>query len=754
MALVALLLGLAATAAEARDYAPELPAMTAQGRPAIERVVPSAAAVPRFGKLELTVKLAATYDNPFDPEQVDLAAEFTTPSKKRVVVPGFFYQPYRHRNPGDDARRPLLDADGEPCWKIRFTPTEVGPYVYAVRLRNRFGDVQGDVTSDAGRFDATPSEAAGFLRVAKANHRYFEFDAGRPFFAVGQNLQNDWPYYRHSRLLAAGGANALRVWTFCHWTWLEWSFTGPIRWAGPGDWMRSYAGAGRYNQRVAWIADDCLERWTRDGLFVMLCLGNATGGGELSATRDGSYGSWAGHPYNKAHGGWLDDPHQFWTDPRARQLYRQRLRYIVARWGYSPNIWAFEFWNELGAARPEIADWHREMGRYLRQIDPNRHLVTTSTWTGNADKFAAVWDLPEMDFTQGHHYGALPGMVARIGEHLRRWPKPYINGEGGGPPARPEEGGNAPAGTLDPESIEFHNSLWAPLGLGSAGTTLPWWWRDRVEPQDLFSHYRAVARFADGVPWNAGAWRGVELHAISLSGPSPEAELSPVLIAPAGADWGSKSRRNRFRVEPDGRVPGIELLAGELFGNAPSRRDWRNPPVFEVEFPRAGKCIVHVSRVVHGILEVRLDGQTAARGSSPGDYSIDVPAGRHEIRLDNAGADQVGFSSILLTNYRDARRFPDLNILGQQTDRRAVLWIHNRLRQWPYQAAGIAAPPVGPATATLGGWADGRYRVEWWNTLSGTITRTQNLEARNKTLALPIPVVDRDVACKIEREGS
>lgn len=743
---ISILLATASVLAE--DYEPELPPMTGKGEPAILTVTPNAPAVPQFGKFELTIDLAATYDNPFDPEQVDLTAELTTPAGKHLVVPGFFYQPYRNRSPGDDSRRPLLEPAGEPCWMVRFTPTEIGKYDYVVHLQNRFGKVQGDVRSPPGTFMALPSNSPGFIRVSRTNPRYFEFDNGQPFFAVGQNLQNDWPYYDHSRRLAQGGANCARVWTFCHWTWLEWTFKTGLKWAGPGDWMRSYAGAGRYNQRIAWIADDCLERWTRDGLFVMLCLGNATGGGELSMEKTDSYGSWDGHPYNLANGGFLDDPSLFWTDQHARQLYRQRLRYILARWGYSPQIWALEFWNELGEARPEIVAWHREMAQYVRELDPNRHLLTTSTWQGNLDKFAAIWDLPEMDFTQGHHYGALPGMTARIAEHLARWPKPYLNGEGGGPPARDERGES-----LDPGSIEFHNSLWAPLAMGSAGTTLPWWWRERIEPQDLFSHYRAVARFAGDVPWNRAPFRPVQIRSITLSGDSPNTQFSPVLIAPIGADWGSLPRASRFRVEADGSVAGSHRLSGELFGNAPGRSQWRKPLVFEVDFPHPGRCLVHVESVSHGTLEVQLDGHVVLEQESPGLFGVDVPAGPHTITLDNTGSDLVRFDWILLTNYRDPRRYPDLDIFGQTNDDLAVLWIHNRLNQWPFQAAGIEAPAVGPAMAEILVAGDARYQVEWWDTRTGLATHTESIESRSGVLSIPIAPVTHDLACKIKSEA-
>jgi hypothetical protein len=743
---------LAAGVVVAADYAPELPTMTARATPAIVRVTPNMEAIPRYGKFELTIELAASYDNPFDPEQVDLTAEFTTPSRKTIAVSGFFYQPYRTRNAGDDAKRPLLDAAGTPCWKVRFTPLETGRHTYVVRLRNNFGDARGDVTSATGSFVAVAADAPGFIRVSPTNSRYFEFDDGRPFFAVGQNLQNDWPYYRHSRLLAEGGANCARVWTFCHWTWLEWTFRSGLKWAGPGDWMRSYAGAGRYNQRIAWIADDCLERWTRDGLFVMLCLGNGTGGGELTRDKEASYGSWGGHPYNAANGGFLDEPQQFWTDERARRLYRQRLRYIIARWGYSPNVWAWEFWNELGGAAPEMVAWHEEMARYVRQRDPNRHLITTSTWEGNADKFAAMWDLQEMDFTQGHHYGPLPSMAPRIAEHLRRWAKPYINGEGGGPSAQGWDGespGKQPL-SVDPDSVEFHNSLWAPAMSGSAGTTLPWWWRDRIEPKNLFFHYRAVAAFVRDVPWTSSRLRSLQVKAVKLVGDGPRRKYSPVLVAPFGADWGSKPEQSRFRVEADGAVSGLAQLRGELFGKAPSRSQWRSPLTFATNFPESGRFIVHVSKVSHGVLEIRLDGAVAATGKNAGqDLSIDVPAGRHEVTFDNVGSDIVRFGYVLVTNYRDAARHPDLDILGQQTDDFAALWIHNRLHQWPYKASGFDAEPVGPATAVIAGLKDGRYQIQWWDTDKGGISKVEQAEVRSGTLDLRIPAVERDMACKI-----
>lgn len=739
----------------------EVPPMSNSQTPRIESVEPNTARVKRFEKFELTVALAASYDNPFDPEQVDLEAEFVAPSGRKVLVPGFFYQEYRNRNADDDAKKPLLDADGAPCWKVRFAPTEIGSYRYALRLRNRFGDVRKELSWGPKPFACVESDRRGYLRVSPVNHRYFRFDDGTPFFVVGQNLQNDWACYAHYRPLAEAGCNAMRIWTFCHWTWLEWTFKPDLGWAKPGDWMRSYAGMGRYNQRIAWIADQILARCEHDGLYLMLCLGNGTGGGELSKKDD--YGSWGGHPYNRANGGFLDDPEQLWTDAQAKSLYRQRLRYILARYGYSTNVWAWEFWNELGDARPEMVQWHREMAEFVRASDPNRHLVTTSTWQ-SSDKFRPIWDLPEMDFTQTHIYQSAEAVHNGVQRVLRDHPdKPHVVGEGGGPPAQRKPQGQTTVATVDPEHVEFHNSLWAAALSGAAGGTLPWWWRDRIEPDRLFSHYTALARFAQGEPWATLRPLAPDPKRIVVQGGASAQRFSPVLIVPMGAHWGSKAPRNRFQVGPDGRISHPEDLRLTLFGNR--HADWINPPVLEVDYPEAGQFIVHVSEVSGGTLEIVLDGKALPREKLVADknrkvdrdVTIDIPAGRHEIELRNAGPDWLRISHLLLTHYHDTRKVPDVEVYAVQTQQSAYLWAHHRLNVLPMREAGFQPEPIRGATAEISGLADGPYRVEWWDTVHGQPTGGQSaggqsVPCRGGKLRIDIPDLAADVACKIKRE--
>ena len=88
-------------------------------------VTSSADQVSRYEKLELTVELDATYENPFDPAEVRLDAIFTSPSGQEQIVPGFFL--VEHRREVHTGSEVLL-PEGHGAWKIRFAPRETGRY--------------------------------------------------------------------------------------------------------------------------------------------------------------------------------------------------------------------------------------------------------------------------------------------------------------------------------------------------------------------------------------------------------------------------------------------------------------------------------------------------------------------------------------------------------------------------------------------------------------------------------------------------
>jgi hypothetical protein len=76
--------------------------------------------VKKYEKFELWLNLEhVKFDNPFDPEQVDVYALFKSPSGEEIRINGF-YDDY------DDAGQ----------WKVRFSPRETGEYRYTVYVKS------------------------------------------------------------------------------------------------------------------------------------------------------------------------------------------------------------------------------------------------------------------------------------------------------------------------------------------------------------------------------------------------------------------------------------------------------------------------------------------------------------------------------------------------------------------------------------------------------------------------------------------
>jgi hypothetical protein len=193
-----------------------------QARPDLRKIEIEAAAstVGRYEKLELIIHLDARYDNPFDPDQVDVAVLLKAPGGEQLTVPAFYCQDYERRklNQGRDRANWYYPA-GRGAWKARFAPMQIGPYVAIAQVKDQTGTIQ----SKSVRFDCVSSSARGFLRASRKDPRFLEFTDGAPFFAIGQNLAfiGEGQYVNLTKAeeifgkLRDNGANFVRIWTCC-----------------------------------------------------------------------------------------------------------------------------------------------------------------------------------------------------------------------------------------------------------------------------------------------------------------------------------------------------------------------------------------------------------------------------------------------------------------------------------------------------------------------------------------------------------
>jgi hypothetical protein len=375
-------------------------AQGAAAKPAAARVlkpVASAASVPVYEKLELTFPADAVYENPYDPDVVDVEGVFTSATGTVLKVPGFFYQAYERSQNEDGFER--LNPVGRPSWKVRFAPTEAGTWTYQVSLK----DARGTAISAPTKLQATAAtKPQGYVRVSKKDPLYLEYDNGEYFWPLGINMRDGgddatnqkgtYDFDQYFKRFQDEGLNLVRTWMCAWWAGVEWS----------DEYHSRFDDVGRYNQYNAWRLDYCVDLARQHDLELEITLNSH---GQLR--RDKFDEEWTYSPWNTRNGGYVASPAMFFTSEQVKRDFRNRYRYIVARWGYSRNIMSWDLWNEVDLSEgydPErVSAWHQEMARYLKALDPWKHMVETHIclfWSfGNE-----MWRLPEIEAVQSDAY--------------------------------------------------------------------------------------------------------------------------------------------------------------------------------------------------------------------------------------------------------------------------------------------------------------------------------------------------------------
>lgn len=695
-------------------------AATQSTPPRINNVQPVRTTVEQYGKFELLLDVQATYTNPYDFEQVAVTATFTGPDGKARTVDGFYMLDYTL-----NLQTGQLSAAGTSGrFKLRYAPDQPGRWTYSVRVT----DANGSSSPLEGSFQCgtmlSPANR-GFVRANQTN--YLQFDSGEQYIAIGENMgwQNTNAFLNYRDWLAAlaeNGGNFIRLW---HADWglgLEWK-------AG----SNGYAGLRRYKETNAayqdWLFDHCAER----GIYIMLCLQHH---GQVSTQVNPA---WRDNPYNAANGGPAVNTWDFFTNAAARAHTRNRLRYIVARWGYARSIMAWELFNEVEwtdnfeAHAGEIADWHREMAAYLKQIDPYGHLVTTSFAHDNYG--GEIWSNPDIDFSQTHFYintsNIERALVGGQRSYLEQYGKPTLVGEFG-------LGGSSSLANTDPDGVHVHNSLWAGLFGGGLGTAMSWWWDNYIHPRNLYYHFRGVAAIAANVPFLA---ENMMPGSSFVSGAPGDLYLTPSL------GWGVKGD-SQIIIDENGRTtPANPGLSSFLYG-AQYNTQHRSPPSFSVNYPRTGQFAVTTANAMSSAnprITIYVDDKLVLNEAATTErtYTVDIPAGMHLIRVDNAGTDWAGIASY---RFEGVGSQVDSYVLLGENRNLAAGWVlnhqynHERLRE------NGAPPAVAGSSLQVEGFQDGSYAVFWYDCLTGELMHSNTVAAVQNRLSVPIPHLQWDLA--------
>jgi len=441
--------------------------------------------IKQFEKFEISFDLPIVFQNPFDPEIIDIKGVFNSPSGEKIVIPAFFSQNYIRYI---DENGEILFPYGKKEWKIRFTPIEIGKYRYEIQV-NWKGD---NFSVNAGDFEVIKGEKKGFIKWNKKDKKYLSFDNGDFFYPVGHSIRSSddtrepypydfevkkgegtFSYDRYFPKMHENSENYTRIWMAPWWVGIEWN----------PSYSSTYEGLGKYNLENSWKLDYLLELANKNDIYLILTLINH---GQFSINPDAE---WWDNPYNILNGGFLLSPDEFFINEKAEKFFKNRLRYIVSRWAYSPNIVFWELWNEIDLTgyydTEKVRNWHKRIVPYLKSIDPWKHLITTHYCRISSDPY--IWIIPELETIVGNAYNsAVVSAIKNFYLQRKSFEKPIMINEFG-------VGKNKT--TLE---NNLHAGIWASSLTPMFGTALFWWW-PFIDNYNLYYHYKSLSNFLKNI---------------------------------------------------------------------------------------------------------------------------------------------------------------------------------------------------------------------------------------------------------------
>jgi hypothetical protein len=418
--------------------------------------------------VEIAVDNLPVSVNNFDPNNANLNAEITFSSGKTISVPLFWYQEYQNFQNFNTYNSRKVD---DPEWRLRFRALEAGQT--KVKISGKIANdaiepLYQNLDLNYGVKEPIRTEGFGF------------YEGARPFIPIAYNMawadryQELNRYEKWFKSASASGVNVARVWMAAWSLGIEWINTG----------------LGDYTERMqnAWTLDQVFKLGAKYGINIQLVLLNH------GAFSESTNPEWFGNPYNKLNGGPLDSPSEFATNPIAIKYWQQRLRYIAARYAAYPNLFAWEWWNEVNftpISQDDLSKWMTTSRAYLEKFDPYKNLITTSWSTaGN------VRDWSSVDFASVHVYDANDPIkvLANVAESMHTYlpNKPTVLGEMG-------------SGTLredpfdDPFGLHLHNAQWAATFRGFNSPASYWWWDTYIEPLNLWGHTKGLSKLIAGL---------------------------------------------------------------------------------------------------------------------------------------------------------------------------------------------------------------------------------------------------------------
>lgn len=539
-----------------------------------------------FGPISLNLPIETT-GNPFDPRENDVRVYFQ--AKNGIKSERIAY--FAHNK-----------------WTVRGYLPERGTYQITITQN-------GKVTKKLPNITITGKPT---LSMVQTDGKWFKTANGTPFWPIGINTA--WGADKNRTVstffpfMAKSGMNWARVWA-CHW-----------------DDRNPYWTTNVSKPKDNWMSEAALDRW--DEVISSAEANNIKF--QFVLFHHGQFSSsvnpnWPEHPWNAKNGGFLQSASDFFTDPEAKRRTKMMLRYFVARYGYSTSIMAWELFNEVQFVDrvrvsndwKTVGQWHDEMASYIKSIDSNHHLVTTSS---ELDR--PLWG--KTDYMQGHGYP--PSVAGMIAGTLNSGPQPMFYGEIG-------PGGN---GNIVHDKAR-REGIWSAFFSRHSGAGQYWYWDQMNEK--AFSEFSFSTSILKALP---------AVKTFVKPDVKVDVAMGNDLEFRPGRGWADSSLTT-FNLPEDASPSKSGMLSSFIQGDA-NRKMQPKPLKFVFSSPGVGNLNIHIAEVSGngGIIKVQVNGKTISEKEFKGQIhepilKIPYNQGKNEIVIENIGKDWVNMDRFSFT---------------------------------------------------------------------------------------------------------
>lgn len=672
---------------------------------------------------------------------VTAEAVITTPSGKILTQPAF-YQTVAQKS----GAKYVNTASN--LWAVRYAPTELGSHSVKINIK----DASGTTSYTVGNFTSTSSSNKGFIQVSKSDPRYFEYQDGSLFWPVGPVLNESTN--------VSGTTNFKRFWFgglgIYSTNWARWKNSSELH--GNEGFMTALTYYDRYpsselshymsypNGTKIWISDyldDCcgpvFKNSTNYQLKIRLKVTSISGpktAGKpwgLSVKRHGWVGNDAAPdlsaktpliPYIQAPRDWHSIVTRFNTGSTGTTDTHLSI--------YLENITGGEaFIDELsirevladGSLGPEIIrNPKADMHKYVEQRPAQ--LVDDMIATGKANGIFYKFVVQDKNDWIPNHLDSLTGAFVNAGGGYYQ-----VNG--------------TKSRWLQEQWWRYVSARWG------YSTNVHSWELNNEGPPDDGTGFHAIATqdFAKFFKQNNA---------------DPQMATTSLWCCWRPTFWGNKTKFPDIAYADiheytNGDVIERDAVAWSLKWSNESAKDKVGMPVMRGETGFNGNEIYNILKQSNsGLWYHHLNWAQLHSGS------MMDPLYWHTEHLSVINQSKIAgnfnkFISTLDINkggYVDiASNVSNTNllVLGQKniTSGKAYMWIQNKNDTW-YNNYSNASIPAQTGTVKVKMSTNSSYRLEWWDTYNGTVTKNENVTSDgNGDITININNLQKDLAIKI-----